>query len=127
MTGSAIDKVVLNTNLTDFPDKNKKNYNDLIADYRLDLACCLTFLVGLIQLLMGILGIGRILSSYFSDTFISGYTCASAFHVVTSQIKELLGLKNVKKFDGIMKIPKVFNFIIFLKPFLISIIFLELL
>jgi MFS superfamily sulfate permease-like transporter len=113
MTGSAIDKVVLNTNLTDLSNKNNKNYNDLIVDYRLDLACCLTFLVGLIQLLMGILGIGRILSSYFSDTFISGYTCASAFHVVTSQIKELLGLKNVKKFDGIMKIPKVLNFIIF--------------
>ena len=54
------------------------------------------------------MGVGKFLVSYFSDTFISGYTCASAFHVVTSQIKELLGLRNVKKYDGIFKIPKVF-------------------
>lgn len=61
---------------------------------------------------MGLLGVGTFLTSYFSDTFISGYTCASAFHVVTSQVKELFGLTNLKKFDGIFKIPKVNHLIL---------------
>ena len=39
--------------------------------------------------------------------YLGGYTCASAFHVVASQLKELLGLKNLIKYDGLFKIPKV--------------------
>jgi len=104
--GSTIDKIVLNTNLTAL-NYNRTNSDESNDEFRLNLAVSLAFLVGLIQLLMGIIGIGKFLVSYFSDTFISGYTCASAFHVVTSQIKELLGLRNVKKYDGIFKIPKV--------------------
>ena len=70
------------------------------------IASSLSFLVGLIQFLMGLFGLG-ILSSYFSDTFISSFTCASAFHVVVSQIKELFGLRNLVRYDGIFKVPKV--------------------
>lgn len=108
LTGSAIDKAILNSNISAlYHNRTDKTYDEFVADYRLSLACSLAFLVGLVQLIMGLLGVGKVLTSYFSDTFISGYTCASAFHVLTSQIKELLGLRNLKKYDGLFKIPKV--------------------
>lgn len=48
-----------------------------------------------------------VLSSFFSDTFVSSYTCGSAIHVLASQLKDLFGIKNVTKYEGIFKIPKV--------------------
>ena len=41
--------------------------------YRVTVACSLSLLVGLIQAVMGFSGLG-IITSYFSDTFISSYT-----------------------------------------------------
>jgi len=67
----------------------------------------LTLLVGIFQIIMGISGLG-ILSSFFSDAFVSSYTCGSAIHVGTSQIKNLLGIKNTKRFQGIGTIPKTY-------------------
>lgn len=63
------------------------------------------------KLLLGISGLG-ILTRYFSNTFISSYTCGSAIHVIKSQVKELFGIKNAIRFSGIMNIPRVrkFNF-----------------
>lgn len=55
---------------------------------------------------MGVLGLG-IVSSYFSQAFISGYTTGSAIQVLTSQIKNLFGLKGLNKYSGAFKIPLV--------------------
>ena len=41
--------------------------------YRVVVACSLSLLVGIIQVIMGFSGLG-IITSYFSDTFISSYT-----------------------------------------------------
>ena len=57
---------------------------------------------------MGVCGLG-IVSSYFSRAFISGYTCGSAFYVLTSQIPEIFGLKGLKKYNGAFKIPLVIS------------------
>jgi MFS superfamily sulfate permease-like transporter len=73
---------------------------------RVSIACSLTFLIGLFQVIMGFTGLGAI-SSYFSNTFISSYTTASAVHTFVSQMKDIFGLKNLKKYDGIFKIPRV--------------------
>ena len=73
---------------------------------RVSIACSLTFLIGLFQVIMGFTGLGAI-SSYFSNTFISSYTTASALHTFVSQMKDIFGLKNLKKHDGIFKIPRV--------------------
>ena len=64
---------------------------------------------------MGVCGLG-IVSSYFNRAFISGYTCGSAFYVLTSQIPEIFGLKGLKKYNGAFKIPLVIN-----QPFCICI------
>ena len=50
-------------------------------------------------------GLG-IVANFFSDAFISGYTCSSVVHVLVSQIKDLLGLKNTRRYNGAFKIPK---------------------
>ena len=47
---------------------------------------------------------------YFSEPFVSGYTCGSAIHSILAQCKELLGLSNAKRYRGAFKIPKtVYN------------------
>jgi MFS superfamily sulfate permease-like transporter len=83
--------------------------SDELNRFRVGIASSLAFLVGLVQLVMGASGLG-IISSYFSDAFISGYTCSSAVHVFTSQVKSLLGIKNARDFEGALKIPKVIRF-----------------
>jgi MFS superfamily sulfate permease-like transporter len=85
------------------------NNDELIRIYRVQIASSLTLLVGLIQALMGVLGLGFI-TRYFSDSFNSAYTSACAIHVLVSQIKELFGFKNMTKYEGILNIPKVFLF-----------------
>lgn len=108
LTGSAIDKAIQNSNISAlYLNKTAQTSDEFMANYKLSIACCLAFLVGLVQLIMGLLGTGKFLTSYFSDPFVSGYTCASALHVLTSQLKELLGLRNLKKYDGPFKIPRV--------------------
>ena len=82
--------------------------DEKITEYRVNLGCCIAFMVGVMQLLTGALGLG-VIASYFSDSFISGYTCGAAFHIVVSQFKDLLDLKNLKRFNGILKLPKVKN------------------
>lgn len=89
--------------------RNGTSTNTTESQFRVDIACQLSLLVGFIQFLMGVVGLGFI-SSYFSDTFISGYTCASAIHVVMSQLKDIFGLKKMTKYNGIFKIPKVLHF-----------------
>lgn len=104
LSGSVIERVV-----QEYPISNMtivENGTDPISAYRVQIASSLALVVGLFQVLMGASGLGFI-SAYFSDTFISGYTCGSAVHVVVSQTKEVFGMTNVTKFDGLFKIPKV--------------------
>lgn len=55
----------------------------------------------------GLLGLG-VLTRYFSESFISGYTCGSAIHVLTSQIKDLFGFTKTARFNGAFKIPRTY-------------------
>lgn len=57
--------------------------------------------------MLGISGLG-ILTSYFSDTFISSYTFGAAFHIIRSQIKSLFGFTGSKRFSGYFNVPKSF-------------------
>ena len=57
-------------------------------------------------------GLG-VLTKLFSDSFIGGYTTGSAIHVLVSQLKDLLGIKNAKRFNGAFKIPQtIFDILI---------------
>ncbi|CAI5450628.1 unnamed protein product [Caenorhabditis angaria] len=65
----------------------------------------LTFLTGTIQILMGILRLG-FLTTYLSDPLISGFTTGAAFHVFTSQLNKVFGVK-LARHEGIGMIVKM--------------------
>lgn len=98
MTGGVADRIVREMN----PISNQTN-TELI---RVEVATSLALLVGLIQFIMGLTGLG-VLTSFFSDTFISSYTCGSAVHVIVSQVKDIFGIKKAAKYEGPLKVPKV--------------------
>lgn len=54
---------------------------------------------------MGITKLGS-LSKILSPSLVSGFTTGAAFHVLTSQVKHMLGLSMPKRY-GIFKIPLV--------------------
>ena len=98
LTGGVTDRMVnqhINLNITNQTE---------VDQYRVQVVTSLALLVGLIQIIMGICQLG-ILTSFFSDTFISSYTCGSAIHVFVSQVKDLFGISNAAKYEGILKIP----------------------
>jgi len=67
-----------------------------------------------------------ILTTYFSDTFVSSYTCGSAVHVIKSQLKDLLGISNSIRYTGLFNIPKVGDHLNFSLKLLICFEFLNL-
>lgn len=44
-----------------------------------------------------------IVTIYLSDNLVSGFTCGSAFHVLTSQVPKLLGI-SVPKYSGALSL-----------------------
>ncbi|KFB34784.1 Slc26a5 [Anopheles sinensis] len=57
----------------------------------LEVATAVGFVVGITQLIMCVCRLG-VISFLLSETLVSGFTTGAAIHVVTSQIKDLLGL-----------------------------------
>ncbi|XP_063998558.1 chloride anion exchanger [Pogoniulus pusillus] len=62
-----------------------------INEMRVTVAASLTFLSGVVQLLLGLLQFGFIVI-YLSQSLISGFTTAAAVHVLVSQLKFMLQL-----------------------------------
>ncbi|XP_033831876.1 chloride anion exchanger-like isoform X2 [Periophthalmus magnuspinnatus] len=58
---------------------------------RVLVASSITFLMGIIQLAMGVFQVGFVVM-YLSDTLVSGFTTAAAVHILVSQLKFVLGL-----------------------------------
>ncbi|XP_023774382.1 chloride anion exchanger isoform X1 [Cyanistes caeruleus] len=77
------------------PDDSTGNGNSTntsaINDERVMVAASVTFLSGIVQLLLGILQFGFIVI-YLSQSLISGFTTAAAIHVLVSQLKFMLQL-----------------------------------
>ncbi|NWZ21120.1 S26A3 protein, partial [Asarcornis scutulata] len=77
------------------PDSSTGNDNStntsIIDEERVMVAASVTFLSGIIQLLLGILQFGFIVI-YLSHSLISGFTTAAAIHVLVSQLKFMLQL-----------------------------------
>ncbi|XP_055599343.1 solute carrier family 26 member 10-like [Uranotaenia lowii] len=72
----------------------------------IEVAAAVCFVVGVFQVLMyfGRLGV---ISFLLSDTLVSGFTTGAAIHVLTSQIKDLLGL-SLPPITGHFKIVKTY-------------------
>lgn len=70
-------------------------------------AIILTFISGFIVLAMGIFKLG-FLVNYVSHAVICGFTCAASIIIAFSQMKKLLGLKNIGRhfYEAIIDVPR---------------------
>ncbi|TWW56761.1 Solute carrier family 26 member 6 [Takifugu flavidus] len=59
--------------------------------YRVQIACALSVLTGLFQILLGVVRFGFVVT-YLSEPLVRGYTTGSACHVCISQLKYLFGI-----------------------------------
>ncbi|XP_064092981.1 LOW QUALITY PROTEIN: prestin-like [Macrobrachium nipponense] len=64
----------------------------------------LGFVVGIWEVAFGLLNFGEVLNVILSDMLISGFTTSVGFHVLTSQVKSLLGIPGIKSRYGPLKI-----------------------
>lgn len=95
MIGSVTESLAPNEN---FMSGENATFIDTVArdTLRVELATALAFLVGLFQIALGLIQFGFVVT-YLSDPLISGYTTASAVHVLVSQLKYLFGIKMTQK------------------------------
>lgn len=66
--------------------------------YRVQIACSLTVLAGIFQILLGVVRFGFVVT-YLSEPLVRGYTTGSACHVCVSQLKYLFGV-TPSRFSG---------------------------
>lgn len=79
--------------------------SDALAQQRytpIEVATAVTLMVGLVQILMYVFRLGAV-CAVLSETLVSGFTAGAAVHVVTSQMKELLGV-DVDAHNGMFQI-----------------------
>uniref|UniRef100_A0A1B6BXI7 STAS domain-containing protein n=1 Tax=Clastoptera arizonana TaxID=38151 RepID=A0A1B6BXI7_9HEMI len=89
MTGNIVNA---HANIDDQSLHNATTYTPL------QVATAITFTVGIFQVGMYIFQLG-IICSLLSDNLVNGLTAGAAVHVLTSQIKDLFGMK-IKKYSG---------------------------
>uniref|UniRef100_A0A1I7YNY3 STAS domain-containing protein n=1 Tax=Steinernema glaseri TaxID=37863 RepID=A0A1I7YNY3_9BILA len=73
----------------------------------INIAAEATFLVGIIQILLGILNAG-VLAVWLSDHLVQGLTSGAAFHVFTSQLKTMTGVEGLPRTSDAMGVPKFY-------------------
>lgn len=99
-------KNISDTNNTDgitgMVEKEEEAMSPEELSVRLSVAMSLTFMVGIIQLFMGITRLGFV-TVYLSDPLISGFTTGAACHVFTSQIKHVFGV-TTPRYSGAFKL-----------------------
>ncbi|KAH3830635.1 hypothetical protein DPMN_103880 [Dreissena polymorpha] len=78
-------------------------------EFKIGIAMSLAFLVGVVQIIMGVCRLGFV-TTYMSDPLIAGFTTGVAIHVGTSQIKHLLGLK-LPRTDGNFQVIYTWKYI----------------
>ncbi|KAL3853834.1 hypothetical protein ACJMK2_017335 [Sinanodonta woodiana] len=92
--GETPDNVTTVTNYTD-ATTTKPRFSlmaqNLADPVKLGFALSVTFVIGCVQLTMGICRLG-FLASFLSDPLISGFTTGAAVHVISSQIKHIFGI-----------------------------------
>ncbi|VDN99068.1 unnamed protein product [Rodentolepis nana] len=77
---------------------NSTGMTDEEYQFRLKISLTLALCVGLLQIIMALVQVG-FLATYLSGPLISGFMCASAFHVLSSQFSSLFGI-NLPKVYG---------------------------
>ena len=76
--------------------KTDETASEELANFKVDIAMSLTFIVGAMQIAMSILRLG-VLASFMSMPFIAGFMAGAAMHIYTSQIPFCLGISVAKQ------------------------------
>ncbi|GAA27278.2 sulfate transporter [Clonorchis sinensis] len=76
-------------------------------DYRPVIAITLSFLIGIVQISIGVLMLGK-LTCYLAPAMVDGFVTGAACHVFSSQVASLFGIKQAKKGDGVGSLFLVF-------------------
>ncbi|XP_066443114.1 pendrin-like [Eleutherodactylus coqui] len=99
MVGSVVKQYAPDSDL--LPDSNNTG-NESLEAKRILISGTLCFLIGIIQLGLGVLQIGFIVR-YLGEPLVGGFTTAAAFQVLVSQINQLLSLTG-KNHNGVLSI-----------------------
>ncbi|XP_047231570.1 solute carrier family 26 member 6 isoform X2 [Girardinichthys multiradiatus] len=92
MVGSVTERLAPDSNFIVNGTNGTESLNVSERDsYRVQIACSLTVLTGIFQILLGVVRFGFVVT-YLSEPLIRGYTTASACHVCVSQLKYLFGV-----------------------------------
>ncbi|ESO89479.1 hypothetical protein LOTGIDRAFT_192974, partial [Lottia gigantea] len=91
-------------------DADDEGYSLEEAQFRIAIASSVGFVAGLIQVALGICRVGFV-TTYMSDSLVSGFTTGAAVHVFTSQVKYALGIK-IPRFGGLFQIINTYIAII---------------
>ncbi|ESO94616.1 hypothetical protein LOTGIDRAFT_145007 [Lottia gigantea] len=94
---------VMNSTISNTTDIDNGIISD-IQTKRIDVACSVTFIVGMITILLSKLGLGFV-TCFMSNSLITSFTVGVSIHVFTSQLKNGLGLK-LERETGLFKLPK---------------------
>ncbi|CAJ0560631.1 unnamed protein product, partial [Mesorhabditis spiculigera] len=92
MTGSAVTQIV-----KDHPE---------FADHKEHITAMLCMEAGLIQFLIGFVGLGFI-TTYFSDEVVNGFTTGASIHVFSLQLKDMFGI-HLEKTNGLAYLPQMY-------------------
>ncbi|KAM9324408.1 solute carrier family 26 member 6-like [Gastrophryne carolinensis] len=90
MIGSSTESLVPNDN---FILPGNETVIDIVArdKARVELVAAMTLLVGLFQIILGLVQFGFVVT-YLSEPLVRGYTTAATIHVTASQLKHIFGL-----------------------------------
>uniref|UniRef100_A0A672UGG6 Solute carrier family 26 member 4 n=1 Tax=Strigops habroptila TaxID=2489341 RepID=A0A672UGG6_STRHB len=109
MVGSVVLSMAPDDNfLIDSSNATGTNVTETLIDtesrdaQRVLIASTLTFLVGILQVIFGVLQIGFIVR-YLADPLVGGFTTAAAFQVLVSQLKIVLNV-STKNYNGVLSI-----------------------
>lgn len=78
----------------------------LSVEKRIEVAAAVTLICGLILAVLGKLGFAK-LTTYMSDSLVTGFTVAASCHVATSQLKSTFGLNFLPRHNGMFQLIKV--------------------
>ncbi|CAH2311943.1 solute carrier family 26 member 6 [Pelobates cultripes] len=90
MVGSVAESLVTNDNFT-LPGNDSIIDMDARDKARVEVVAALTLLVGIFQIILGLVQFGFVVT-YLSEPLVRGYTTAATIHVTVSQLKHIFGL-----------------------------------
>ncbi|KAI9228776.1 MAG: sulfate transporter family-domain-containing protein [Piptocephalis tieghemiana] len=106
LLGKAVQSHLSDTNVSMLMASESTN----VSQEYINLAMQISFLAGIIQIGLGLIGITRFTDTLLPHPLLSGFACASALHIGSSQMGNLLGL-DPPHVKGYLALPRLWWYI----------------